>query len=103
MSVSEQMITMARWQTKEGTLDEVLRLTAELRSKSLTEPGCLGYEVFKPLEGDDDHGPLLLIERYRDHAALQSHRQSAHYRELVVDRILPLLESRHVELLAPRE
>jgi quinol monooxygenase YgiN len=100
MSMSEEIVTIARWQTRKGTLGDVLRLTAELRLKSLAEPGCVGYEAFEHLE---DRGVLLLIERYRDSAALQSHRLSAHYKELVVERILPLLESRHVELLGLRE
>jgi quinol monooxygenase YgiN len=100
MSMSEQIVTIARWQTRSDKLGDVLRLIAELRLRSLGEPGCLGYEVFEHL---DDHSALLLIERYRDSEALQSHRLSAHYRELVVDRILPLLESRHVELLGLRE
>ena len=78
----------------------MLPLTAELRFGSLAEPGCLGYEVFRHV---DDPGALLLLERYRDSAALEAHRHSGHYRELVVDRILPLLESRHVELLGLRE
>jgi quinol monooxygenase YgiN len=100
MGTSEQIVTIARWQTRGDKLSDVLRLTSELRLRSLAEPGCLGYEVFAQL---DDHSALLLIERYRDSEALQSHRLSAHYRELVVDRILPLLESRHVELLGLRE
>jgi quinol monooxygenase YgiN len=100
MSTSEQIVTLGRWRTRQDTLGDVVRLTAELRLRSLAEPGCLGYEVFEQL---DDHCALLLIERYRDDAALQSHRLSAHYKELVVDRILPLLESRHVELLGLRE
>jgi quinol monooxygenase YgiN len=98
--MSEVIVTIGRWQPRKEALGDVLRLTAELRSKSLAEPGCLGYEVFRPI---DDPGGLLLLERYRDGAALESHRSSGHYRDLVVDRILPLLESRHVELLGLRE
>ena len=98
--MSEEIVTIAQWQTRKDALDDVLGLTAVLRLKSLAEPGCLGYEVVTHV---DDHAALLLIERYRDSAALESHRLSAHYRELVVERILPLLESRHVELLGLRE
>ena len=100
MSLSDQIVTMARWRTRKDAHGEVLRFTTELRLRSLAEPGCLGYEVFTHL---DDPGELLLIERYRDDAALQAHRLSSHYREMVVDRILPLLEGRQVELLGVRE
>ena len=98
--MSEQIVTIGRWQMRKETFGDVLRLTAELRLKSLAEPGCLGYEVFQHV---DDPGALLLLERYRDSAALELHRLSEHYRELVVNRILPLLETRHVELLELRE
>jgi len=46
---------------------------------------------------------ILLVERYRDQAALDAHKQSAHYQELVVGRALPLLTDRRVELLQPRD
>ena len=100
MNASEQIVTIAWWQTRQDTLGEVLGLLAELRAASLAEPGCLDYEV---LASVDDAGALVLIERYRDSSALEYHRLSDHYRELVVGQIVPLLESRHVELLGLRE
>lgn len=96
----ETVIVLARWQTRPGAVDQVLALAGELRRSSLAEPGCLGYEVFRSAE---EPGTLLLLERYRDAAAIDEHRQSAHYRELVVARILPLLAARQIELLRPRE
>ena len=75
---------------------EVLKLVATVRQQSLAEPGCLGYEVFR---GADDAAAILLLERYRDRGAIDAHRESAHYRELLVERILPLLAGRQVELL----
>jgi quinol monooxygenase YgiN len=100
MSAAEPVTLLARWQTQPGSADQVLALAAELRRGSLTEPGCLGYEVFRSAE---EPGTLLLLERYRDAAAIDAHRQSAHYRELVVGRILPLLAARQIELLRPRD
>jgi quinol monooxygenase YgiN len=41
----------------------------------------------------------VLIESYADPSALEAHRRSEHYRELVVERLLPLLTARRVELL----
>jgi len=91
---------VARWQPASGALGEVLALIAELRPKSLAEPGCLAYEVYQSV---DVPRSILLVERYRDQAALDAHKQSAHYQELVVGRVLPLLTDRRVELLQPRE
>jgi len=97
MSAAVGTITVvARWQTAEALVPEVLKLVATVREQSLAEPGCLGYEVFRSV---DDAGTLLLLERYRDEAAIEAHRQTAHYRELVAGRIVPMLSNRQVELL----
>jgi quinol monooxygenase YgiN len=87
---------VAHWQALPGRADSVLALVATLREQSLAEAGCLGYEVFR---GADDDATILLLERYRDHPAIEAHRATRHYRELLVERILPLLASRQVELL----
>jgi quinol monooxygenase YgiN len=102
MDASTTITVVARWRVKQGHLDDVLAHVAELRTASLEEPGCLEYAVFRPVASADE---LLLVERYRDAAAVDAHRRSPHYGALVVERILPLLADRHVELLqahAPR-
>ena len=87
---------LARWVVAPGREAEVRELVATLRERSLAEAGCLGYEVFASV---DDPATMLLAERYRDADAIEAHRGSAHYRDLVAGRILPLLASRQVELL----
>lgn len=93
------LVIAARWQVRGGHVDAVLAHAAALRQASLAEPGCLGYEVFRAVDAADT---LLLLERYRDEAALQAHRQSAHYQAWVVERIVPLLAARQVDILRPR-
>lgn len=95
MSAAE-ITVVARWHLKDGALGEVLSILAELRPASLAEPGCLSYEVY---QGVGAAGSLLLLERYSDQAAIDAHKQSAHYQALVVERVLPLLAERQVELL----
>ncbi|NUU01968.1 putative quinol monooxygenase [Herbaspirillum robiniae] len=87
---------VARWQPAPDALGEVLELCAQMRRQSLEEPGCLGYEAYQSL---DEPRSVLLVERYRDEAALEAHKQSAHYRALVVERVLPLLAERKVDIL----
>src|SRR5262249_41999621 len=96
MSAQGPIITVARWQLSVEGVESVLPLLADLRRRTLAEPGCQGYDVFRSVETP---GELLLVERYRDDAALQAHRTSKHYQELVVQRILPLISARKVELL----
>lgn len=93
------VVVVARWHARGDGLGDVLALVARLRIASLAEPGCLGYEVF---QGVDAPGTVLLLEHYRDDAALEAHRQSAHYRSLVLEGVLPLLSWRQVEILRPR-
>jgi quinol monooxygenase YgiN len=98
--MSAGVITVAaRWQPVDGKLGEVLAIVAEMRPKSLAETGCLGYEVYR---GVDQPHSLLLLEHYRDEAALEAHRQSEHYQSLVIGRALPLLADRQVEILQAR-
>ena len=95
--MSAGVITVvARWQPADGQLGEVLAILAEVRPQTLAEPGCLGYEIYR---GVDSPHSLLLLEHYRDEAALEAHRQSAHYQSLVVGRAVPLLAVREVQLL----
>jgi quinol monooxygenase YgiN len=89
------IVVVARWETTDDALSEVLVHIAALRPRSLAEPGCLGYEV---LQSIDQPNSLILIETYRDFAALDAHRDSVHYRELVIGRILPLLSDRAVAI-----
>ncbi len=96
MSASTEIVVNARWQVNPAGLGEVLSLLPEVRAQTLAEPGCLGYEVFRSI---DEPGHLLLVERYRDAAAVAAHRVTPHYQQLVVGRILPLLQGRQVVLL----
>ena len=96
MDAAGAITVIARWQALPGRADSVLALVAALREQSLAEADCLAYEVFRGAADDD---AILLLERYRDHPAIEAHRATRHYRELLVERILPLLASRQVELL----
>lgn len=100
MDTRAPITVVARWRTTVQDLGGVLALAAELRRQSLAEPGCLGYEVFQQI---DEPGALLLLEHYRDGAALEAHRHAAHYRTLALERIVPLLVGRHVTVLQARD
>lgn len=95
MNETDIVVVVARWQTTATALATVLTHVADLRSQSLREPGCTGYEV---LQSRADTTVLTLIERYRDSRAAAAHRDSPHYRELVTERIVELLVDRQVEI-----
>ncbi|MEW2472056.1 putative quinol monooxygenase [Streptomyces sp. NPDC046994] len=75
---------------RDGTIAALL---PELIQQSRAEPGCLGYQAYRP--DGDVNGDLVLVERYADQSALDAHRGSVHFRTIVLERIVPLLADRH--------
>ncbi|OBF30501.1 hypothetical protein A5724_23500 [Mycobacterium sp. ACS1612] len=98
MTSAESVVVVAHWQTTEASVSTVRDLLGDLRTQSLAEPGCEGYEIF---HHQDDPTSIVLIERYRDGDALAAHQKSDHYQDIVVAKIRPLLTERRVQILRP--
>jgi quinol monooxygenase YgiN len=68
-----EVIGIARFKFHPGKLEEYKRLSAQamdvVRAK---EPGTIGYEIFL----SDDETEAIVIERFRDEAALMEHGQN---------------------------
>ena len=90
-----ELQVIARYTIREGHEEEVLALLPRLAAAARTEPGNLGFDHFRGL---DDSRRVVLLERYASREAFAAHRATPHFQELVLDRIVPLLESREVEL-----
>lgn len=90
------VVLVARYFVRAGHGDEVEAALREMGALvRAREPDCLVYEVNR---SPDDPDQFLLYERYRDEAALEAHRTTPHFREIVEGRILPLLERRERSL-----
>ncbi len=89
------VFTFAKWQVKQGQLNAVLSLLTEAVQKSRLEEGNLVYKVH---QSNTDPDTILLYEGYADEAAVEAHRNSEHFRAVVIGQIIPLLESREVVL-----
>jgi len=87
--------TFAKWQVKAGQLDTVLNLLAEVAQKSIEEKGNLFYKVH---QSNSDANTLILFEGYTDNAAVDEHRNSAYFQQVVIGQIIPNLENREVIL-----
>lgn len=85
----------AKWQVKEGKIDFVLNLLAEVAKKSTEEKGNLFYKIH---QSNSEPNTLILFEGYTDEAAVDEHRNSAHFQNLVISNIIPNLENREVIL-----
>ncbi|MFT3908949.1 MAG: putative quinol monooxygenase [Ferruginibacter sp.] len=93
----ESMFTFAKWQVKQGALENVLSLLKEAIAKSSAEEGNLTYQVF---QGNDNSHTLMLFEEYKDQKALDFHRNSEHFKKIIVQQIVPLLENREVIVMS---
>ncbi|MCX8523443.1 antibiotic biosynthesis monooxygenase [Chryseobacterium formosus] len=95
--MNEQAIYVyAKWQVKEGKLDAVLQIMKEAAQKSSEEKGNLFYKIH---QSKTDENTLILFEGYENESAVEIHRNSEHYQNLVVKQIIPLLENREVILM----
>ena len=89
-----ELQVIARHTTAEGERDAVLAILSKLMEASRKEPGNLAFEAYLNI---DDPRSYVLLERYTSRAAFTAHRETPHFKELLVGQILPKLESRVIE------
>jgi quinol monooxygenase YgiN len=73
-------------------------LLTELASYSRREPGCHGFAVSR---SNDDPRVFVLFEQWADHAALEQHYATDHFKRLALNGIRTLAESRLGHLCTP--
>jgi quinol monooxygenase YgiN len=89
-----ELQVIARYTLAPGNEEEVLALLPQLAEASRAEPGNVSFVAYRRL---DDDREVVLLERYASRDAFAAHRESPHFKDLVLERIAPLLESRVVE------
>jgi quinol monooxygenase YgiN len=89
-----ELQVIARYTISGGKEDEVLALLPKLAEASRAEPGNVSFVAFRAL---DDERNVVLLERYASRDAFAAHRETPHFKDLVLGRIAPLLDSRVVE------
>ena len=78
--------------------EEFGRVLRNFAEHCRAEPGCLSYEIFQSV---DRPGRFVSIEKYADAEAFAAHRASAHFREIGVGQVMPLLVERDVQMYGP--
>lgn len=91
--MSQPLTIIAVWRARAGEEEKIAALLAELVPLARQEPGCLEFTAQR---GADDPRLFAHYERYRDHAAFLAHKETAHFKDYVLGRCVPLLEERHV-------
>lgn len=84
------IVLVVNWMANEGREADVVRTFAKLAEGSRREPGCRMYVVHQHI---DKPRHFLVYEQYDNDAALQAHRNSAHFQQYAVKE-LPQLGTR---------
>lgn len=88
-----EKIIIAQWRIKKSETARILERLAELSQKTRSEPGNLSYAVY---QSENDPSELILHECYVNAEAVEVHKNSEHYQRIVVNEIIPHLESREI-------
>jgi len=79
--VSETQIAMVvRMHSPAGSQEQVKAALRTLVEPSRREPGCLRYELYEDI---DKPGDFILVERWRDQAALDEHFAKPYLQEFI--------------------
>jgi quinol monooxygenase YgiN len=84
-------VVAARYYTKEGKDNEVAEILKKMTPISRAEPGCALYVVNRSTE---DPRKFLLYEQYRGKAGYEAHMATEAFKENILGKAVPLLESR---------
>jgi quinol monooxygenase YgiN len=91
-----ELQAIARYVVPEENREEVLELLRQVASASRQEPGNIAFDIFQSV---DDPARIVLLERYASRDAFAAHRETDHFHDMVLARIVPLLAERTVEQL----
>ncbi|MEU9319903.1 putative quinol monooxygenase [Streptomyces sp. NPDC048295] len=92
-------VVVARYRTRAGEENTVLPLLDTMAAASREESGNLAYRVH---QGTEDPRAIVLYEEYASEADFTAHCATPHFQEIVLGKVVPLLESRDVLRCEPR-
>jgi quinol monooxygenase YgiN len=87
------IVLIAQHFAKDGKQEDVATALREMSAycNSDAEPGCVMYIVNRSTENPRH---FLIYEQYVDEAALAAHAETAMFKETILGREVPMLESR---------
>ncbi|GAB13251.1 hypothetical protein ARGLB_037_01020 [Arthrobacter globiformis NBRC 12137] len=84
---------VARYRTKPGTTEEILKYLEKMAAHTREEPGNISYEYF---HGVEDDRKIIILESYHTAHDFDLHKQTQHFLTIGAVHIIPELESRSV-------
>lgn len=89
------IVLVARYKVRPGAGETVLQALQKMSPLvKANEPGCALYQACRSVNDPDR---LMLYEQYLDQQALDAHRETPYFKEIVEGVIVPLLEERQRE------
>jgi quinol monooxygenase YgiN len=86
-------VIVARWRPRDGQIEKIEAILRALTKEIRREPGNLQFIVNR---SHDDPNEFLLYEQYVSEQAFLDHRQTPHFKTLVLEQAVPLLERREI-------
>ena len=87
------LIQVVTYTVSREKIDDAEQFVRQLRAGSVTEPGCVDFEVCR---GDGDaSGTFVLFETWRDQSALDEHYKTEHFQRFGINGIRTLASTRH--------
>ena len=84
------MVVLAvTWKSKPGQEAKIAELFSALSKASRAEPGC---EMFLVHRHRDDLSRFFIYEQYCDDAALETHRNTEHFKQIARGELLNIAE-----------
>lgn len=84
-------VVAAQYYAKEGKEQEIIEILKKMIPISRAEPGCALYMVN---QSPEDPRSLLLYEQYHDKSGYEAHMATEEFKENILGKVVPMLESR---------
>ena len=91
---------MVTFSVKPGNEEKARQYMRSLEGPSRQEPGCHQYIAH---QAEDDPTRFAFYEQYDNHAALETHRATEHFKRFGVNGLVPLMENREIKFFNPLE
>lgn len=88
-----KFLVIAHYYGKTSQGNNILTYLHQLSQESRQEPGNVSYEFYRSCTNTDN---FVIIEIYKDEKGFFHHRQTVQFKNIVLNKIIPLLERREI-------
>ena len=86
------------WEVRDGNVEKAEEIIARFLPLAREEPGL---EHLSINQRADDRSKFLFFEVFSDQAAFEAHQQTPHFRTMILEQALPLLQHRERLMYKP--